>query len=217
MKFLKLFSLFFLAVLLCSANTFTFNSDLYNQQAYVPQVYTLSNIWIGPYVLNDVTTGTTVDATCIDDSIMNPPNSQNPNDTWNADLVAPVSYGLVSLKQLQEAEYLNLQFSGSLTTQQTLDLHEAIWDIIAFPTLQVNGSLLSESVTFDDPAIVTNLDSAFANYGSVNSNSFSVLVANPGGSAQDFLVNEASPSPEPLTLAFVGAGLLALGYKRRLV
>ena len=209
MKFLKLFSLFFLAVLLCSANTFTFNSDLYNQYASVPQIDNGSNIWIGPYVLNDVTTGTTVDATCIDYMILNP-------DTWNADLVAPVSYGLVSLKQLQEAEYLNLQFSGSLTTQQTLDLHEAIWDIIAFPTLQVHGSLLSETVTFDDSAIVTNLDNAFANYGSVNPNSFSVLAANPGGSAQDYLVNVSSV-PEPMTLAFVGAGLLALGYKRRLV
>ncbi len=209
MKFLKLFSLFFLAVLLCSANTFTFNSDLYNQYASVPQIDNGSNIWIGPYVLNDVTTGTTVDATCIDYMILNP-------DTWNADLVAPVSYGLVSLKQLQEAEYLNLQFSGSLTTQQTLDLHEAIWDITAFPTLQVYGSLLSETVTFDNSAIVTNLDNAFANYGSVNPNSFSVLAANPGGSAQDYLVNVSSV-PEPLTLAFVGAGLLALGYKRRLV
>ena len=209
MKFLKLFSLFFLAVLLCSANTFTFNSDLFNQQANVPQVYTDANIWIGPYVLNDVTTDTTIVGTCIDDSIMNP-------NIWNADLVAPVSYGLVSLKQLQEAEYLNLQFSGSLTTQQTLDLHEAIWDIIAFPTLQVHGSLLSETVTFDNSAIVTNLDNAFANYGSVNPNSFSVLAANPGGSAQDYLVNVSSV-PEPLTLVFVGAGLLALGYKRRLV
>jgi len=207
MKFLKLFSLFFMAVLLCSASPLpvTFVSDVYGQSANVPPD---GDIWIGPYNLSFGSQS--IVGTCIDYSIITP-------TVWDATLVFPSYYstytgGIVTLKELEEAEYLNLQFSGTLTNQQTLDLHESIWDVVAVSGLNANFGLFTESAPFEDPAIASLVHSAVINYGLVSPNSFSILESNPNGSSQDFLVN----TPEPMTLAFVGAGLLALAYKRRL-
>jgi hypothetical protein len=208
MKFLKLFSLFFLAVLLCSAETLTLTG---NGQSNDGVDYT----GFYPLTLTDGSSTIDFNAPCIFDG-----TNITVGEHWNVELLSLDNYDTavgLSPDQGQEVAYLY----GLFQTKSAPSVSDAIWTITDGSTITGKSGFVDNNADniYGAGSVQNLITLAENNYTSANLSDFEVWAPiNSHGKvdlslAQPFLVQ----SPEPLTLAFVGAGLLALGYKRRLV
>ena len=123
MKFLKLFSLFFLAVLLCSADTFTLTLTGYGQSSDG-----LDSTGFYPLTLTDGSSTVDFNAPCIFDG-----TNINVGETWNVELLSLDNYDTavdLSPVQGQEVAYLY----GLFQTQPAPLVSDAIWTITSNST-----------------------------------------------------------------------------------
>ena len=125
--------------------------------------------------------------TCIDASV-------EVASTWQAYFYDPSEAAQPLQTELQEAQWLNAQFSSS---PDWVGIHQAIWDIFG--------------AAYGDLGTLAWLSSAQANYSSIDPSSFSLLQPVPDGASQRFLVETA---PEPTMFGLVGLALIGLGWKR---
>jgi len=148
------------------------------------------SVFVGPYTL--LVDGQLMLGTCLSRGIA-------VASGWQADVVAPADFdGPTEILYLQ-AEWLNLQFD--LFPTQTVGIHHGIWN------------LFGSSYTDGAPWVAL----ASANYGSVDPNSFRVLVPRQAGASQTFLIDNSAPEAGTLLLTGIGLLLLAKSKVRALL
>lgn len=150
---------------------------------------------VGPYDLT--ADGQTIQGVCISfDLEVGPPY------VWTADWFSGASFTQPQLGKLEEADWLVLQF-GTQPTNAWVGIHQAIWDIFG--------------ASFFDADTISWLAAAEINGGSVDPNSFRVLVPTVPNFTQSFIVQNtiAKPTPEPAEAALVAIVLLLLIRARR--
>lgn len=151
-----------------------------------------SGVYVGPYDLS-------IDGKIIKGSCINYNIEIGTGFTWTANYVPFDSYSGIELNQLEEMEWLNLQFNSEPTSYWGL-IHQAIWDI--------NGP----GTPYTDSGTLEWVTAAQSNYGSINPNFYSVLIPTPNPEiSQSFLVVNNGGVPEPGTSFMIGGGLFILG------
>jgi hypothetical protein len=145
--------------------------------------------YVGPY--NLLVDGNPVEGFCINFNIQ-----VGPPYTWDGSVENISIFTDPMVSSLLEAEYLSHQFSVSPTSDWP-GIHHAIWNLFGANYPDASGWLTDASV----------------NYGTLDLNSFSIIVPNVPGYAQSFII---PPTPEPASgLLMLGGMILVVAGKLR--
>lgn len=178
-------------------------------------------VYISPYEGKiDGPGSPTVDIYCVDYA-----HFATLNNSWNVNIarvgageLATTRGGESALAKYQQSAWLTMQFSSDASQQKAIQ--SAIWRVMGSseaPIVTAGGPGLDPADTqyWIDLAAsryLTDYSSSFYHY------NFAVLTPTnlqDRSSAQEFMVRDVIPTPEPATYLMLGSGLLALGVVTR--